>query len=142
MILDGSSGTMTLLDASGKKVLRLPAATGTPQPVAGRAQTKLEARRTIRKGMTQDGVRRLLGEPDEAAMWPLGPYWVYNRLFGGRVTLNFRDGGRLSNWDGLITAPAKVAAERRSVSLRTSDGLRLMARLAGPDRPRVGSSAQ
>ena len=62
IILDGKTGTATFLDASASTVLRIPASSGRMPPVAGRARTKLEARRAIKMGMTQAQVRQILGE--------------------------------------------------------------------------------
>ena len=98
--LDGPTGTLTFLNAAGETVLSLPSAPGKPRRVAGQAGTKLEARRAMRKGLTQDDVRKLLGEPDKVTMVASGPDWTY-RLFGGRVLIFFYDAGRVSAWSGL-----------------------------------------
>ena len=64
IVIDGPTGSIAFLQASGTETLRLPTPAGLPKPVVGRARTKLEARRVMAVGMTEMQVRALLGEPD------------------------------------------------------------------------------
>jgi outer membrane protein assembly factor BamE (lipoprotein component of BamABCDE complex) len=82
-----------------------PHSNSTPPPPAvdyGRpAQTKLEARQAMRRGMTEAEVRRLLGEPGSVDTYSSWSRWRWSRLFGGMVSVRFDRSGRVDGWSGL-----------------------------------------
>jgi hypothetical protein len=104
-ILNNGDGTESVLTG-----IRRPIKGATPTPRAappapkaptGTAKTKIEARRGMRRGMTEAEVRRLLGEPDSISTYSTSSRWLWRRLFGGIVFVHFDQSGRVESWSGL-----------------------------------------